>query len=380
VFDDLAVAVKEVAATETADLADDELAEAVVELHQLTATLEAAKARLAAAWNSRGIWMAEGAKSGAAWLARETRVPREDCAATIRLGRRLGAMPVVSAAFEAGEISVAHVRRLMRCCNRRTAVLFRRDEAVLVEAARTLGFVEFCDAVDHWLLRADPDGADASEMERRERRRVSLDSTLAGMWSGSILLDPVSGEIVASELGRLEQRTFEADWAEAKAKLGRDPVSGELARTRDQRRADALVEMAQRSARIDAGRAARPLFSVVVGSETLSRMCQLASGQVVAPAALVPWLEAAEVERIVFDGIPDRVISVSRKRRFTGALRRLIEVRDRRCYHHYCDEPASGSQVDHIAPWIQGGMTEQSNGRMACGFHNRLRNRPPPRE
>ncbi|HSH58653.1 MAG TPA: HNH endonuclease signature motif containing protein, partial [Acidimicrobiales bacterium] len=32
-----------------------------------------------------------------------------------------------------------------------------------------------------------------------------------------------------------------------------------------------------------------------------------------------------------------------------------IEVRDRLCYHQFCDEPAHRCQADHIVPWSQGG-------------------------
>ncbi|MCU1373443.1 MAG: endonuclease, partial [Actinomycetia bacterium] len=42
-----------------------------------------------------------------------------------------------------------------------------------------------------------------------------------------------------------------------------------------------------------------------------------------------------------------------------------------------CEVPAEDSQIDHILPAAQGGPTRQWNGRPACGFHNRLRNRRP---
>jgi hypothetical protein len=335
---------------------------------------------LAAQWCSRRTWAADGAKSAAAWLARTTGAPKKDCASVIHLGREVQSMSHVSAAWEAGEISTAHVRRLVRCRNDRTAEAFCRDEAMLVQHGRTLRFSEFEQAIDYWMLAADPDGAEEGEVERRHRRRACLDRTIGGMWSGTMLLDPISGEIVAGELERLERQLFESDWAEARARVGREPLANELARSSDQRRVDALVEMAKRSAAAGPGAVVRPLFTVLVGAKSFGHLCELACGQVVPPSALVPWLADADVERIVFDGTPDRVISVSHKRRFTGALRRLIEVRDRRCYHDYCDEPASRCQADHIKPWRQGGITAQWNGRMACGFHNRLRNRPPPRE
>ena len=114
---------------------------------------------------------------------------------------------------------------------------------------------------------------------------------------------------------------------------------------------------------------------------TLSgRICQLANGTVVTPGSLVPWLDQAIVERAVFE--PEGRVEVSATTRlFTGATRRAIELRDRGCRHDYCDEPLDRCQVDHIQPASQGGPTTQENGRLLCGYHNRLRNqRPPPDE
>jgi len=66
-----------------------------------------------------------------------------------------------------------------------------------------------------------------------------------------------------------------------------------------------------------------------------------------------------------------------RTRLYRGALRRAIQVRDRECQHHYCDEPADRCQVDHIDDYAKGGLTTQDNGRLYCGPHNRGRNNPP---
>jgi hypothetical protein len=289
-------------------------------------------------------------------------------------------MPLVAEAWLAGEIDDAHVRRFGRALNRRTEDAFAMSEAFLVDKARCLTFREFEELLDYWLAHADPDGADEEGMEKRARRAVSLDETFTGMWSGHILLDPVSGAVVSDELRRLEQKMFEADWAEARARLGREPSPSELARTPDQRRADALVEMAVRSATAK-GKRPRLTLSILMGASKFSELCQLSTGQVVTPASLVPWITEMEIERILFDAYGERAVRVSRRRLFTGAVRRIIEVRDRRCYHDYCEEPMSRCQADHVEPWSEGGMTSQENGRLACGFHNRIRNgRPPPGE
>jgi len=83
------------------------------------------------------------------------------------------------------------------------------------------------------------------------------------------------------------------------------------------------------------------------------------------------------VERIVFD-TPSRVMDVGVKRRlFTGATRRAVEVRDQECFHEYCEIPAEQCQIDHVEPWAAGGLTTEANGRVACDFHNRQRHRRP---
>jgi hypothetical protein len=158
-------------------------------------------------------------------------------------------------------------------------------------------------------------------------------------------------------------------------------VAGDLARTPAQRRADALVEMARRAGAVPAGaRLPEPLFSVLVDYETFERTCELAAGTVVAPGSLSRWLGQGWVERVVFDG-PDRVKNVGvRRRLFTGGTRRAVQLRDRECFHPYCDVPAEDCEVDHVTPWSEGGLTVEDNGRPACGFHNRERQkaRPPP--
>ena len=179
---------------------------------------------------------------------------------------------------------------------------------------------------------------------------------------------------MARELHRLEQ-LFAADWAEAKARVGEEVRIAGVRRTPAQRRADALVEMATRSATAPAeGRRPEPLFSVLVGYETfMGAISQLSSGTMVPPGSLAPWLDRALVERVVFDS-PSRVIDVGgRQRLFSGATRRAIEVRDRACFEPACDVPAEWCEIDHIERWAEGGLTVEANGRAACAFHNRRR-------
>jgi hypothetical protein len=124
------------------------------------------------------------------------------------------------------------------------------------------------------------------------------------------------------------------------------------------------------------------LFTVLVGYETFAgRICELDDGTVIAPGQLLPALSHADLERIVLDA-PDRVLAVSQRRRFTGALRRAIQVRDRHCQHPSgCDTPAPDCDADHITPWTHTKDTSQTNGRLLCTGHNRHpeHNHPKPR-
>jgi hypothetical protein len=193
-------------------------------------------------------------------------------------------------------------------------------------------------------------------------------------------LDAVGGAIVKAELDRLERAMFESDWAEAKAANGgATPHLFHLRRSAAQRRADALEEMARRSAGGgDAPRSARPLITVLVGEGSLSRVCELSTGTVVTPGEVLPLLRDCDIERVVF-GSPSRVIDVGATQRlFVGATRRAVEVRDRACSHESCDTPAEQCEVHHVVPFDDGGPTVQANGRCECSFHHRLRHRGPP--
>ena len=64
-----------------------------------------------------------------------------------------------------------------------------------------------------------------------------------------------------------------------------------------------------------------------------------------------------------------------RRRLFTGAVPRAVEVRDRECFHAFCDRRPEDCEIDHVQPYSAGGPTVEDNGRAACGYHNRLRHR-----
>jgi Domain of unknown function (DUF222)/HNH endonuclease len=337
--------------------------------------LESFATECVGAFDAGGEWALSGAKTAGAWIATNTHAPRKEVRRNVALSKKLRSLPDVAEAFRDGDIGPAAARAICALHDGRTEEALERDEAQLVRHAKRLGFEDFYRALNYWQQLADPDGADADEMEKRASRHAYLEQSVGGMWFGQMTLDPISGAIVSNELERLEKIFFAEDWAEATERLGRTPKGDELLRTAGQRRADAFIEMATRSrvAPADGIRPA-PLFSVFVGYETLNgRISELENGCVIAPGALVPYLKDAYFERALFT-LGTRVDVSVRARLFTGGTRRAIELRDRMCQHENCWEPAVNCEVDHVVEWSQGGETTQENGRLLCGFHNRTRN------
>lgn len=352
-------------------------AEIVETLHRQKARLEAVVTKATAAFDASGDYENDGAASAALWLSTRVHLPMSTAKRCVRIGRALRSMPVVDAAWCAGDIGEAQVAALVKVCTPQTADAFAADEADLVDGATRLKFGTLVRRLKYWEYRADPDGSERNADKQREGRKLFVSQSWEDMWNGDFLLDPLNGEIFYNELKRREQVFFDEDWAEARTRLGDDACEADLQRTPAQRRADALVEMAVRSASMPAGaRRPEPLFVVLVGWETFNGMiCQTARRRFVTPGTLADWLDEAWIQRMVFDA-PSRVIDVGvRRRLFQGATREAVLVRDQECFHEYCETLAEDCQVDHIEPYSAGGLTIETNGRAACPRHNRNRHR-----
>jgi len=352
-------------------------AETVLGLNRQLERLGAVNTRVTAAFDASRAWADDGARSAAAWLATRAQLPPATARRRVRVGRALRSMGIVEEAWLAGDIGDAQVGLLANAHTPATAEVFSRDEQALVDDAIRLRFGDFSRVLWYWSYHADPDGAESQATKDHASRRLHLSQSYRGMWFGDFALDAISGAIVNDELKRIADELFAADWAEARRRLGADPTALDLCRTPAQRRADALVEMATRSASSPGdGRRPEPLFSVFVGYESFAGMiCELANGTVITPGSLVPHVDRAWVERVVFDG-PSRVTDVGVHRRiFGGGTRRAVQARDRQCFHPYCDRPAEDCEIDHVEPYAAGGLTTQANGRVACDFHNRARHR-----
>jgi hypothetical protein len=356
-------------------LTDGEIADLVVQTHALMNLATAAHTAAVGALDARQAHVADGAATAKAWVAWQTHQSHEQAGATVRCARVLRDMPLVADAFAEGRLTPDHVR-LLADARRANAVDFAEDEGDLVGLAEELTFRVFVTALRNWRLLHDADGEEGKARRRYDGRRAFCSRTFEDMVRLDAWLDPMGGATFQAELDRLEQQLYEADWADARQRLGAAATVADLARSAPQRRADALVEMARRSAARPAdAKEPRYLLSVLMGPGSLQHLCELSDGTVVTPGEVLPILRWADVERIVFES-PSRVLDVGvRQRVFTGATRRAVEVRDRTCVHVTCDVPAERCDVHHRTPWEHGGTTTQDNGECRCPFHHRHHHR-----
>ena len=322
--------------------------------------------------------MPQGPASAASWVSWKTRQPRGRVKAMLANGRALESMPEVAAAFEAGDIGRDHVS-VLAAAARTAPKEFAKGEEQLLAHARELRFDVFRRRVMYWRQEAEPDRVEDEAQERFERRRLHLSKTFEDTWQLDGLLDPVGGGIFANELRRLEQQLFEADWKEARARLGDAVRATDLRRTPAQRRADAGALMAVRSAMMpENAKQARVLLQVLVGYETFAgRICELADGTVLSPGEVVSLLDDADVQRVVF-GSPSVVLDLGRRERlFKGGTRTAVQLADLECQAQpWCEVRFTDCQVDHLQPWEWGGETNRANGGLKCKWHHRHRPRP----
>ncbi|MFN6119015.1 MAG: HNH endonuclease [Actinomycetes bacterium] len=386
-------------------LDDQVLHESVVAIGRELARLQIAFARHLREWEQRGIFERDGSKSAAHRLARELGSCSSGRRREMWRARRLDTMCLSVQAVLDGRVSLDLFDLLASVNTPARRAMFERDEQLLIDTCAELVSFDAVKALRYWANRADdalaaarpatpadessdaspregdaapqgdadppadeatPDDVAASDADDASAPADAESRLYASRTMDDVLelrgtFGPIDGTIVERELIRLAEQIRQAD-----AKAG-------ISRTAAQRRAAALVEMATRSATAPAdGRRPQPLFSVVVGSETMDHLCELSNGIVITAGQLVPWITRAMLETMLFSG-PRTVLTVSSRRTFTGALRRAIQIRDRRCQHPAaCDTPAEDCHVDHIVPWSRGGPTSQFNGRALCEPQNVL--------
>ena len=187
--------------------------------------------------------------------------------------------------------------------------------------------------------------------------RCTSAESFGGMWFGKMTLDPISGEIVHTTLAAIERELFEADWAAAKERLGREPTILDLDRTpgpapRRRARRDGHPRPHRPRRRPPPRARCSRCWSATRRSPD---RCSSSSTAPSSPRARWPPGSPKPTSSASCSRARHGCIDVGAERRFfRGALKHAIELRDRTCFHPSCDEPPIYPQIDHIEEASQG--------------------------
>ena len=294
------------------------------------------------------LWMADGARSLLDWVSARLRIRHATAGQLVSVARRLSDLPVLSARFACGDLSLDQTDAISRMATADT------EEGLIEEA---LGLSNL--ALDGMARRS---AGRSTEDERSvwERRR------LVRQWN----LDE-SELRFHGNLSAAEGKMFDQAIDDRVNVMGPNPETGmfDLFETRS---ADALVELA-----VTTGDQTVSLPQMTVFAD-LEALTSKADGVAeLSNTALIPNETARRLscdcvlETVITDG--SAVVGVGRNSRtIPGWLRRLVNHRDSgRCQWVGCSN-TRWLQVHHIQHWSHGGPTDLDNLILLCGFHHRF--------
>ncbi len=301
-----------------------------------------------------------------------------------KMADRLPTLVSLQDAVESGDVSMSKARMVADVVNRDRAEAAERDAAKLTAMATELAPNQLARELERWGRSVDEErGVDTNE-DLRAKRSLETQKRHTGMTEIIAALDPESAEVVA---GALDARV-QAEWRDETA--GQHPE-----RTSAQRRADALVgicrdwlngfgahapqewnaavSIAAKSNAVPMTSRSRPQVSVIINLDDLvNRTGHGASERGAA-------LSAEAIRRIacdagisaIFTNSQSQIVDVGREQRtFTGAIRKVLILRDQGCRFPSCNAPPSWSDGHHIEHWATGGTTTTSNGCLLCSRHH----------
>jgi hypothetical protein len=339
--------------------------EAMIRQRRITDVQELSFSIIAGNWSQTDEYQDEGSVSPIDWIRHHCRMGAGHAADRVNVGDQLNRLPKSTQAVADGDIGFAHLALIARTASAvgRSKSDEPFDESLVLEAARgsSVGRLwHYCQFVRH---AADPEGVAAEQAAAAQYRRLNLNTYEDGSLGLDGWLDASAGATVRSALEPL-------------ARLG----SSEDDRTREQRLADALVELSSHG--LDAGvlprrGGQRPHVQITTSIETLRGLAGAPAGEM---EFTLP-ISGETVRRLSCDSAVTRVvlgsesvvIDVGRaKRVVSGGRRRALDVRDKQCQWPGCDRPASWTAAHHLLHWAKGGVTNLDNMVLLCHRHHTM--------
>lgn len=314
-----------------------------VELADVAGILNAQHARLVeivARALETGEWSGSGIHSPTQWLAWRTGLSPHRAQEIVRMASKRAEFPVITGAFDRGELAIDQVSVVMRAPSWADSKLLDYAKAATVQQLRRTIRSEY--------FEGDP--AETEHAQPVDRDRLSTGHTESGRWSISGELDIDRGSIVDAALAEAKSALFErgdtdATWA------------------------DAFVEVCERSLGAVASRSRRDRYRTWIHLEAVTGDATLTAGWRI-PDAIRDHIMCDGVIQPVWEreGVP---FNAGRTQYIVpDRLRRIVERRDRGCRVPGCTNDRF-VEAHHIVPWLKGGTTATPNLLNLCPKHHR---------
>ncbi len=371
----------------------------IAELERFARRVDAAKAALVGAVDRSGVFRDDRHASAKVMVRHVAKLANPEASRRARVAKALRDLPVLAAAWRAGEVGSDQVARIARVhANVRVRRQLIAAEEVFLRRAQADDYRAFDLWVTGWVSRTDADGT----CDQSQRSHTNRTAALVQEYDRGWRLRANGGELDGLEMREVFDyfidAEFRIDWEKCVAEHGDAASVDKLARTDAQRRFDALAAIFARAASTPPG-GTRPsiVTNIVIDWDTYQRelarlagaqppepdptndtsfRCSSIDGHPLGPTEAVAGSLLGHVRRVVI-GADSVVIDLSRRSRlFRGSAALAARLSSTTCYWPGCHVPASHCQIDHLTPYNDrgsGGETNPANGGPACGRHNRAK-------
>lgn len=336
-------------ALEPADLDEAALVEGIAAWERVGSWAAAGQARLVAELNSRqrgarGAFLSEE-------VAARLSVTRPVAEAKVGLALHLDRVPVVADALARGDVDVRRATVLTDELARLSDAAAAEVAEAVLPAARECTAPQLRQRLRRMELLRDPDGARTRHARACADRRVELAPASDAMAWLSAYLPADDAAAIHTSLTALA-----------------GDAAPEDERTLDQRRADALVDLATRW--LDAGvhpdgtalttrQGRRPHLVVTASAATLLGLAD-APGELQGYGPIPPEMAQRIAARSTWEPLlasawnGEPLARSTQRYTPTQSLRDAVVLRDRTCTFVGCRMPAVRCDVDHVEPYVEG--------------------------
>lgn len=296
-------------------------------------------------------------------------------------------LPLTAEALATGEISPAHATVIARETERAVRAGLAPDAIRQIEE-RALSHAEMhtpgqvANKVKALIAKISPEEFEVAVETAIEQRKVDFYPESDGMATVVALLPAADALSLRNALDAMAQMSLQRDREMHESKDFADGSRNDFIRSMDNRRADALGELAAK-ALFDLAAFYKPQRKPVTVNITMDLPTALGLAENPAvlsdygpiPASIARELAAdGKWRRFISDPVSGSLLDLGRETyEPPQALRDFLLARDRICRFPGCRRPGHMTDIDHSQSWESGGETSAANLGLLCRRHHRMK-------